>query len=202
MIDSIVLIAPAGLIREKHLSTTNKLVYARTLLFEPVSLWVTGRRLRKPIAVMQSRGQQKQPDPEKKVGLQDAVEAEVAVEQPQKPVLSKKYSHISLERAVNYQVDHHEGYVKAVLSSLRYAPILRQHQRWWKIGTHLKEVNKDALLILGSRDPIINFDETKEDVSDVLGGRVKLVVLETGHETCVARGDECAEQIWKFWTGK
>ena len=197
LIRTLVLIAPSGLIREYHLSTVNKLVYARTALFEPVALWFCGRRLRKPLAKPASVDMNADQD---ELGVEDAMKAELGAAGNKSAVLSRSHPHVSIEGAVNTQIDVHEGYVRSVLSSLRYAPILRQHEKWRKIGQHLVDTGKDALLILGDKDPIINMEETKQDVSEVFRGHVEVAILEgTGHETGVARGSDCAEYIWNFW---
>ncbi|KAK5076023.1 hypothetical protein LTR51_001702 [Lithohypha guttulata] len=197
MIRDLVLIAPAGLIRDSHIGTVSKLLYSRTILFEPIVLRVLGKRLRKPVTL--GATELNQPDDEESTDPKKALQAEVAVDAPTRPILSRSYPHLRLEGAVNHQIDFHQGYVRSVLSSLRYAPIWRHHEDWKKLGEYLKAQDQEVLMILGEHDPVIKFDETREDAMDVLEGRVRIEVLETGHETCVSKADECAEHIWRHW---
>lgn len=195
LIKSLVLVAPAGLIRDRHISRTSRIIYAETALFEPLLLRIVRGRLRKPV----KDPEEKQPDTDEELGAKTAVQAEVNLEGNQRTVLSEKHPDITIEAAVNHQIDNHPGFVAAFMSSIRYGPIQRQHELWRRIGRDLKASDSKALVILGQRDPIINVDEIQEDASDVLAGRTKFVIMDAGHEAPVAKGPETADHIWEFW---
>lgn len=195
LVRSLVLIAPAGLIRDRHISRTSRIIYAETALFEPLLLRIVRGRLRKPV----KEPEEGQPDSEDNIGAEAAVQAEVNIEGNQRTVLSKRHPDITIEAAVNHQINNHPGFVAAFMSSIRYGPIQRQHELWRKIGRDLTASKSRALIVLGQRDPIINVDEVQEDANDVLAGRTKFVIMDAGHEAPVAKGPETADHIWTFW---
>lgn len=195
LIRSLVLIAPAGLIRDRHISRRSRMIYAETALFEPILLRIVRSRLRKPV----EEPEKEQPDPEEDLGAKTAVQAEINLEGNQRTVLSKKHPDITIEAAVNHQIDNHKGFVAAFMSSIRYGPIQRQHELWRRVGQSLGAKGTKALIILGERDPIINAAEIQEDANEVLAGRTKFVIMDAGHEAPVAKGPETADHIWAFW---
>jgi len=198
LVSSLVLIAPAGLIRDRHISSTSRLIYTKHTVFEPLLLRIVRSRLQKPL-YPPKKGSQGQPDPDEPAGTETAVQAEVNLEGNQHVVLSKSHPDITIDAAVNHQVHNHQGFVKAFMSSIRYGPIQRQHELWRRIGRTLKEKDKMAFVILGERDPIINVHELREDALDVLDGRVQFVVLDAGHEVPISKGPKVAQHIWEFW---
>lgn len=195
LVESLILIAPAGLIRDRHFSRTNRMLYSENVLFEPILLRIVRKRLMKPL----HKPRPGQPDPDEDPSAETAVQAEVNIEGNQRTVLSKSHPEITIEAAVNHQVENHQGFVAAFMSSIRYGPIQRQHHLWRCIGEDFGQKKKDVLVILGRRDPIINVDETQQDATEVFGGKVQFVVMEAGHEAPVSKGPEAAEHIWTFW---
>lgn len=195
LIKSLILIAPSGLIRDYHISRTSRIIYAKTTLFEPLLLRVVRRRLMKPLKESQSG----QPDSKQRTGAQAAVQAEVNIEGNQRVVLSKAHPSITIEGAVNHQIENHQGFVAAFMSSIRYGPIQRQHDLWRKVGADLVRKGKQVLVILGEKDPIIQVDETQEDICEVFNGHAKFRIMDAGHEAPVAKGPEVANYIWDFW---
>lgn len=198
LIESLVLIAPSGLIRDNVIPWTSRILYAETTLFEPILLRIVRKRLMKPLY----KPKQGQPDPDESPDAETAVQAEVNIEGNQRTVLSKSHPDITIEAAVNHQVENHQGFVAAFMSSIRYGPIQHQHNYWRGIARHVIAKNQNVLVILGRRDPVIKMDEIQEDATEVLGGRVQFAVIEAGHEAPVAKGSETAECIWKFWQGQ
>ncbi|KAK5943458.1 hypothetical protein PMZ80_004465 [Knufia obscura] len=200
LVRSLTLIAPSGLIRDEHISATSRVLYARTTLFEPILLRIVRRRLRKPL--QEPRPGQPDVSGEHGADAKDAVQAEVNIEGNQRVVLSRSHPDITIEAAVNHQIEYHEGFVKAFMSSIRYGPIQRQHELWRRVGRDFEERGKEVLVVLGERDPIIKCEEIMEDAREVFGGRVQFRVMDAGHEAPVAKGDEVAEHIWGFWEGQ
>lgn len=209
LIRSLILIAPAGLIRDKHISRTSRILYAKTTLLEPILLRLVRSRLRKPVSppkhhpagAIQDQGQPSATQPH---GAKDALQAEVNIEanQPHVPiVLSRSHPNITIEAAVNHQIAHHAGFVPSFMSSIRYGPIQRQHALWRRVGRSFAARGQDVLVVLGERDPIIKLDEVREDATECFEGRVRFVVMDAGHEAPVSKGPEAAERIWEFWEG-
>lgn len=198
LVDSLILFAPAGLIRPHHISKTNRIIYQEGVVPEPLLQRVIKNRLRTPLAAP--------PDEKgKKVDATNAVKAEVNIEHNSQAVLSKKYPHVTVVKAVAHQVDTHPGFVPAFISSIRYGPVRDQHERWRIVGRRLSQLNKEngtskkVLLVLGEHDPIIVKSELEEDATEALLGNVEFFICDAGHEAPVTKGDEIATAILDFW---
>lgn len=197
LVNSLTLIAPAGLIRDHHISKTSRIIYSEGVIPEFILDRIVRKRLQKPLyppKKVQSSNDEK--------GASDAVRAEVDIGGDQGIVLSKSHPDITIETAVNHQILNHHGFVQAFMSSIRYGPIRSEHDIWRRIGKRLTDRNARAatkekvLIILGERDPIIVLEEIKEDASEVLDGNVDFRVLSAGHEAPIAQAEEVASLIW------
>lgn len=198
LVDSLILFAPAGLIRPHHISTTNRIIYQEGVIPEPLLQRIIKNRLRTPLSAP--------PDQKgKNVDATNAVKAEVNVEYNSQAVLSKKYPNVTVVKAVAHQVDNHPGFVQAFISSIRYGPVREQHERWRIVGRKLSELNKEngtskkVLMVLGEHDPIIVKDELEEDAAEAFLGNVEVVAFDAGHEAPVTKGDQIAQAILDFW---
>lgn len=198
LVDSLILFAPAGLIRPHHISATNRVIYQEGVIPEPLLQRIIKNRLRTPLSAP--------PDEKgKKVDATNAVKAEVNIEYNSQAVLSKKYPHVTVVKAVAHQVNHHPGFVQAFISSIRYGPVREQHERWRIVGRRLSKLNKEngthkkVLIVLGEHDPIIIKDELEEDATDTFFGNVEFVTYDAGHEAPVTKGDQIAKAILDFW---
>lgn len=101
---------------------------------------------------------------------------------------------------VDWQLLHHQGFVPAFISSIRYAPIHNQHHRWRIVAQNIEKgvgELKEVWLVLGDADPIIIAEELIEDAREVLGEkklRVR-IVKGAGHEVAIDRADEIVEVV-------
>lgn len=234
LVSSLVLIAPSGIVRAGHVTYKSKILYG-TGGWVPERLihWLVKRRLTsapaKPAAPQESSATQ---------DADDAVTAEVGGVVPEEgqgvPVEKMKpYSDdsplfpgrplMTVANAVNWQIEHHRGFIPAFISSIRYAPIHNQHHVWKRIGQTLDErrlqraeakdgsrakgeVTSDegrsdrVLIILGKKDPIVLPSEVAEDARDVLGQEnVEIRIVDAGHELPISNAMKCADTIWEFW---
>jgi pimeloyl-ACP methyl ester carboxylesterase len=227
LVQSLTLIAPSGLIRQKHIGWKSKVLYSRGFSPEFLLQYLVKRRLQPQVH---------NPTPETPSMAKDADEA-VGAEVPHvegkdpkrdsdakrgdsfdDAILSKRFPHISVASAVSWQIANHAGFIPAFMSSIRYAPIYNQHAVWAIIGARLSEQKANpadeerskqglhkskVLMILGATDPVAVTEEVSEDAKAVLGdGNVEIVVLESGHELPITKSAEVAEAIWQFWTEK
>lgn len=108
----------------------------------------------------------------------------------------------TVSAVVDWQIQHHAGFVPAFISSIRYAPVHDQHERWRVIQENIikKEGTLRAVwLVLGETDPIIVADEVIEDVRGVLGEEnVHIrIVPNVAHEVGVERADDIVEVMGK-----
>ncbi|KAI9682130.1 MAG: hypothetical protein M1817_000184 [Caeruleum heppii] len=215
LVRSLVLLAPAGLIRPAHFSKTNIFLYSSGLIPEPLLLWLVKRRLRQGTvkkSVTGAKGDE----------ATTAMTAELpddAEETPEKSgsasVARTDHFAVSPAATVAWQLDHHAGFVVSFLSSVRHAPISAQHDDWARIGTTLASnsessayrsgaqglENGKVLVVLGETDPIIVREEIMEDATRALGGdgHVAFNTIDAGHEFPVTKSEEVVRHVSAFW---
>jgi hypothetical protein len=118
---------------------------------------------------------------------------------------------------MGWQLRHHEGFIPAFVSSIRYAPIYDQKEDWHALGQLLAARRERSgwedtadelpglrggkiLLVLGASDPVIVKEELIHDATAVLGeDGFEAVVLDAGHELVMTKGDEVAAMMANFW---
>jgi hypothetical protein len=129
--------------------------------------------------------------------------------------LSKKHTELDPASAVQFQVEHHEAFVPAYMSSMRYGPIMTEHATWVRIGQRLslqKEAKSNGLpftgldqgkvlIICANEDTSIVSSELVPDATAVFGGNVLILNFDAGHEVPISRSSEVADAIWNFWSG-
>ena len=114
-----------------------------------------------------------------------------------------------MDRAVQWQLENHRGFLDAFISSIRHAPISGQHADWKLIGE--RQRNRHAqpemalwggktILVLGETDPIVVREEVDHDAREAMGcEHVCSLVLQCGHDVPVSRADELADRLWQTW---
>lgn len=110
--------------------------------------------------------------------------------------LSKTRPEITIVKAVQWQLDHHNGFVHAFMSSIRHAPILGQHETWRKLAQR----EKKTLVIAGAKDPIIYAEELREDLTELIGNEsFEYRVLEGAHDFPIVDAERVVNDIWAYW---
>jgi len=209
LVDSLILFAPAGLVRPQHISRANRVLYSEGLIPEVVLHRLIKQRLRRPLAAPPQKSGAAAED-DKKMDATDAVQAEavpVNIESNSQAPLSKLRPHVTVAATVVHQLEHHPAFVAAFMSSIRYGPIRFQHDRWRMIGDRLRRQNeekgthKKVLVVMGATDPIIIRHELEEDARAVLGPDVvEFAALDAGHEVPVTKSDQVVDCIMDFWS--
>ena len=204
LINSLILIAPSGLIRPHNLGRANRLVYSQGVIPEAILHRAVKRRLKTPLFPSNT------PVDSENLGARDAVKGEMNLESNDHVMLSKKHPGVTIESAVSHQVDHHAGFVGAFMSSIRNGPIIEQHALWRKIARRLTEQNASGsegglkngkvLIILGQHDAIIKTNELVHDATEVLEGNVEFRYIDAGHEAPINHGDMVVDYIMEFWS--
>jgi hypothetical protein len=103
-------------------------------------------------------------------------------------------------KVVDWQIEHHKGFVPAFISSIQHAPIHTQQDQWRLIGERMRSGEgplKQVHLVLGENDPIIVADEIEEDAKDVLGEEYTRVHIlkQVGHEVAIERAHDIADIV-------
>jgi pimeloyl-ACP methyl ester carboxylesterase len=211
LLSSLVLLAPAGLVRDSQISFQSRLLYSRGLMPENLLSYLVGRRLGAgPLVSAKPKNH--------KLNAADALTEELpAHDAANIQILSREYPHIDVPSAVAWQVNNHSGFVHAFMSSMRHGPILGQRQwsSWARLGEYLSAQNSlssgnqevpsapglpsDKVHILcGNTDAIIIKDELVSDATAVLGGNAVFKFYDAGHEFPSTKYEEVASYISKL----
>jgi pimeloyl-ACP methyl ester carboxylesterase len=210
LVSSLVLIAPSGLVRESHIAWQSKVLYSTEGIL-PESLIQTLVRDRLGAGASTAKS-------EDTTGPEDAVAAELGNVGPVDTSKVQSSGHLSLmavASAVQWQIDNHNGFIPAFISSIRHAPITKQHASWAKIGNRLsaqKAKNADqpavdnglwkskVLMILGRTDPVIVREEVEADAIACLGrDNVEVVIVDGGHDFPITMPEVLVDALLKFW---
>ncbi|KAH0360834.1 alpha/beta-hydrolase, partial [Aureobasidium melanogenum] len=205
LVESLVLIAPAGLMRSERIHWTSKLLYGG-LLPQRLVEYLVWRRL---------GGNDNTPTASQNVNDSDKVTATKAADEeaPSHPALMRDSSaqisarrpSVSIADVVSWQLTHHAGFVPAFVSSIQHAPVSAQHSSWQSIAArqllspNQRLLESKVLLLLGKDDTVVIADEMSEDAKEVLGDAVDIRVMDGGHELPVTDADVVAQTILDFW---
>ncbi|KAK4102982.1 alpha/beta-hydrolase [Parathielavia hyrcaniae] len=220
MVRSVVVVAGGGLIRKGHVGWRSRVLYSREWLPEGVLQWLIWRRLmpkgevgegrvtetKMATEVVDFKGGEQHEDSDASGGhsFDNAV------------LLARRPGH-TVSSVMGWQLRHHQGFIPAFVSSIRYAPIYEQKEDWYELGRQLAERRERSgwgdtaddlpglkggkiLLVLGASDPVIVKEELIHDATAVLGeDGFEAVLLDAGHELVMTKGAEVADVISEFW---
>lgn len=213
LISSLILLAPAGLIRESQISFKSRILYSPSIIPDRLLRFLVGRRLR---AGPLSKNRAPSRTEDQKLDVETVVNAEVPKKEqvPGLATLSTTHPNVTIGASVGFQLQHHPGFVRAFISSIRHAPVFAQYETWSTIGQRLSEQRKlpppseqqaeglhsgKVLIIYGKNDTTILAEDLVEDASLYLDGNVEFRHLNAGHEFPVSNSDEVAMFISDFW---
>ncbi|KAL1878652.1 hypothetical protein Daus18300_001927 [Diaporthe australafricana] len=204
MVKSVIFLAPAGMIREENFGTVAKVVFRSGWVPEGIVEIMTKWRLKRPIAASAKRkskgGPSGPPTPTSHLPGEQAIEtavtseiADAAVPEAPGPLQRKVLKY------VNWQVANHAGFVPAFMSTLRYAPMINQHEAWKNIT---KREPKTTCFIFGIGDLLVNGEDYRQDVLPLVGGDEHVFWADPvpgGHDFPMSHPEQTLERIWKFW---
>jgi pimeloyl-ACP methyl ester carboxylesterase len=219
LVSSLILLAPSGLVRKSRISATTRVLYSRGLLPEWLLKIMVARRLKLgPSAARGSRAL-----PSAKMMGDGPITQELPKSSFDTAPLSKSHPNLTVTSMVAWQVENHAGFVRAFMSSIRYAPVTEQHGDWKKIGERLTRQRKMAeesmvdvkdlaadgglregkvLVIAGEKDEAIVVGEIFEDAGAAFEGNVVLKSVGAGHEFPITCSEEVVGLVWEFWNGE
>jgi pimeloyl-ACP methyl ester carboxylesterase len=192
MVSSLVLLAPAGLIRAERFGRITQFVFSSGIIPERILAGITSRRLQRPIA-----SSNKVPRPEKTAALEIA-EAEMA-DPPKGDSAAPLEQRVTMY--VRWMVQHHMGFVPAFMSCIRHAPLTHQHDSWKMLA---KRAPGTTAVLLASRDEIIDAQDYERDGLPLLGGKENVLweVLPGGHDFVMTDVEPIMEQLDALWDMK
>ncbi|KAK0735008.1 Alpha/Beta hydrolase protein [Lasiosphaeria miniovina] len=191
LVSSLVLLAPAGLIRPESFGLVTRFVFTTPLIPSRLLAAITKRRLRRPIAASSKR--------KADTGTADPVSAALA-EAADLPDAGAELDPLNRRvlRYVQWMVSYHAGFVPAFIGSIRDAPLVGQEAAWRKLG--LRPQGSTAV-ILGDADEIIDPHQYAEDGLPLLGGRDHAYWLHVpgGHDFPMTHARETLQEMYKVW---
>lgn len=193
MVSSLVLLAPAGLIRAESFGRVTRFVFSSGFIPERILSVLTGRRLQKPIAPSKLARQQ----------AAAVVAAATEAKDLNSPFVGEeKGSGLTLEdRVLDYvrwMVLNHDGFVPAFMSCIRFAPLTGQHHQWGKLA---KRAPGTTAVILAETDELINPRDYTTDGLPLAGGEDNIVwkIVPGSHDFVMTHIDGIMKELDVFW---
>jgi pimeloyl-ACP methyl ester carboxylesterase len=196
LVKGLVLVAPSGLIRKKHISISSKMLYQSSWMPE----WMVGKFVASRLWTGAKRVESN-PDAVENAETTTTKASEGNAQYvSSNQMLLPGNPHSTVSSVVDWQIKYHRGFVPAFISTIRNAPIYNQHDRWSVIKENIESRAgplKRVWIVLGETDPIIVADELTEDAKAVLGeDNVRVKVLEgAGHEVAIERADDIVRVV-------
>jgi pimeloyl-ACP methyl ester carboxylesterase len=217
MVKSLILLAPAGMIRPENFGRLSRLIFTAGVIPEGVLAALTKRRLRAPIGGSVA----KRPKLGRRHSMPAQVQAkinelkpkesfvDVAVDEaidthnhPDKADDDTEKSTNPMEARVaslvHWMLDFHDGFVPAFMSTIRFGPLMFQQESWREVA---KRKPGTTAIILGRQDELIQLDDYKEDVLPMFGGKDNVFwrVVKGGHNFPFTNSEQALEVIYEFW---
>ncbi|KAI1340409.1 alpha/beta-hydrolase [Xylariaceae sp. FL0016] len=223
LVASLVLLAPAGLIRPANIGRASRVVFQTGVVPERLLAWLAERRLRTPIdnAVAKRRRLSSSPSSSSSsssaaaavngktpsargAGQEDYVDiamdeaATAAVAAADEPPMGQTEYELKVASFVHWSLDHNPGFVQAMMSTMQHAPLMGQHEYWRKLAD--RKPGTTAVL-LGRHDNLIQREDYTEDALPLLGGEENVFwrIVPGAHNFPFTNGPEAMEVICEFW---
>ncbi|ROV99992.1 hypothetical protein VMCG_06177 [Cytospora schulzeri] len=210
VVKSLILFAPAGMIREENFGAAARVVFRSGWLPDRLVEVLTRWRLKKPIAAGARRkkaagaakgeagvGATSQIPGEQ--AMETTVTSEMADSSDQTPPLLPNALQRRVLKHVNWQVANHQGFVPAFMSTLRHAPMTGQHETWRRLAG--REAGT-VLFVFGEGDGVVSDEDYREDVLPLVGGEDHVCWAEPvpgAHDFPMTHPEQALEKIWRFW---
>ena len=189
LVSSLILLAPAGLIRAESFGRVSQFLFKSGLVPERFLAIATKQRLQQPLA---------RSKPPKQARTEDYVE--MAAAEAADPPPSEKLGPFE-ERVMEYvrwMVVNHDGFVPAFMSSIRYAPLTDQHDSWRGIA---KRKPGTTMIFLAKNDEIIDVEDYERDALPLIGSKehVRWRVLPGGHDFVMSHSEDIMKELDEAW---
>jgi hypothetical protein len=183
MVKSLVVVAGGGLIRKDHVSWSSRILYSAGWLPEAFVRWLVRLRL-----TPKDSGNGKEKHPEEGGALMNETRMAAEIIRTRQDSKKKNEKHknsdvngghgwddsvllasrpgYTVSSVMRWQLRHHEGFIPAFISSIRYAPIYEQTNDWCELGRLLaerREKKQRAVAVLeGSKWEDVGMEEEQE----------------------------------------
>lgn len=207
MVRSVVLLAPAGVIREDTFGWAARVVFRSGWVPEALLEGITRWRLKTPIAAsakkrLSSSSSPRASPPSTPPLLAKTIDATVTSEiaDPATPEPPNELQRKVLA-FVSWQTNHHNGFITAFQSTVRHAPLLGQHQTFRKLAARPP---KTVCFIFGDGDEIVNEEDYRQDALPLVGGEDHVVwkrSVRGAHDFPMVDPTTTLKFIGEFWEG-
>ncbi|TDZ12940.1 Serine hydrolase-like protein [Colletotrichum orbiculare MAFF 240422] len=193
LLRSLVLLAPAGLIRADNFGAAARLTFRSGFVPTRILAAIARKRLEKPLAAKRVNAVGDEEDPAEVVADMAAAEFSSPGGEQKEDKIEKR-----VKEYVPWMVTHHDGFVPAFMSCVRYAPLTAQHEVWRKLAGRKKQT---VAVFLGRADEIINMQHYTEDGLPLLGGEENVCwkILPGGHDFVMTKTNEIMKELDAFW---
>jgi len=217
LVESLVLLAPAGLIRAESFGRSSRIIFKSGLVPDRILSYLTKQRLKKPIANSVQRIREPTPETDKQdehdgsegqantphirqlrsESYLDVLTSEAADPPPGQEMTALE---VTVLQYVSWMATHHDGFLSAFTSSIQHAPLTDQHEAWGKLGSREEGT---TLVMIGRDDELIDPEYFHRDATDVLGEegmrKVGWKVTRGGHDFVMTHSGEVLKEIKEFW---
>ncbi|KAL9598456.1 MAG: hypothetical protein Q9219_004492 [cf. Caloplaca sp. 3 TL-2023] len=189
LVNSIVLLAPGGLLRTLPKGYTSSLF--------PCRRFIPSGYLRKLVAEILGAKQSE------------------AVNTDSVPKDITTIASLSSAAITQWQFDFHEGIVHSFIDTILHGPLMHQHSDWKKVCSIIngesprsatrrpngRLVNSKILVVFGDEDGVVVGKDVSADLTELLGGPEHLVVRYTsgGHGFPIPQSEDVIKYICEFW---
>ncbi|KAI1428184.1 Alpha/Beta hydrolase protein [Xylaria sp. FL1777] len=199
MVESLVLLSPAGLIRPENIGRLSRLVFTSGLVPERLLAWMTKSRLRSPIdnAVSKRRSTANKalsPGEDKEDFVDVAVQEVLDQPTQQSPTPFE----VEVVNFVHWSIDHNEGFVPSMMSTIRYAPLMEQQQYWRMLA---KRKPGTTAVLIGRDDNLVQHEDYSEDALPLIGGKENVFwrIVPGAHNFPFTHSKSALKAIYEFW---
>jgi pimeloyl-ACP methyl ester carboxylesterase len=130
----------------------------------------------------------------------------------QAPEANKEQNTLNIEGIVNWEIDHHHGFVHSITSALRYGPAVRQHSSWKEVKSYVEGKcslpeetqnrlqGQKILILLGKQDTVLPIRTFISNVEAALGAEtIEIVEFSGEHTFPIVQPEGVASAILRFW---
>ena len=212
LVRSIILLAPAGLLR--RMPDEYESVFFRYSSLVPS--WYLRRLVGKILGLNLVRGAQKEQLGDTGSGVRDT---NGSTEAP--TVSDQKDTDLDIPAIVQWQFDHHQGFVHSFVDNIKHGPILDHRADYDKAcaiitgktspasiasGSGAMPLsqsiyNSKILVVFGDSDSVVVADQVSKDLEELLGGKdhVEFRTVPGGHGFPVPSCEDVVRHIVAFW---
>lgn len=225
MIRSLILLAPAGLIRPQRFGVAARLIFTSGIIPERLLASVTRRRLRRPLASGQKARQrrllaEKRPSAVPtttkntveplKMAVAEATDTRGAAAESHPPEPQGIIWSLQVGRYVRWMLAHHDGFVPAFMSCIRDAPLVGQEASWTELArlvrggdAETEERRLPLCVVLGRHDDVVDAYDYEQDALPLFDGpgadNVTWRVVPGGHDFPMTYSRNVLRVVFEFW---